>query len=673
MSKSKENNVGMSLRQISEGQLLKYTNMMKGWQNRWFVLDPRTGMLEYFMSEAERKQRPRASLHLAGAIVVPSEEDSYTFSVNAANENSFKLRATDAKERQHWINRLRVVAQAHTQVLAESNPPLFRDHSQLSNSNLSTSSAISASPHNTGPSQKMLSCNLTVLDAFSGVRDYLRRVECEHQRLVHDIESLPSSGSTTTCTDTEILILKATSQATLLCLEQCLAILHYQQQQPTKPVKVNSAGSSPLLGYSNSKKSMEFKQISDSPRLRSESAVSALSDKNLSGAYSSDTNESPSVPVLDDESQYVPIAEESLSLVAQEMGNEEYKGRTLKLLSQLKLGTELTKVNLPVFCCEPRSLLQVIADAFRQPHLLLKMAKESDADHRMAMVVQWYLGCIRACRLEMTAARKPFNPVLGEIFKCIWNMKDEDTGEMLVFRFLAEQVSHNPPVSAFHFECQQRGLSVHGNLSIKAKFMGMYVGVALGGDLVLQLPPHKQSPEGDIEKYEMTFPMLYLRSFLSEPWLEFGGKINVNCSESRSSAGIVFQTKPFYGGKPHQVTAEIKTHSGNTAARMSGDWMSGVMEMSWVNGQSESINLETVGEWLEKKIRRISDQADDESYKLWHPVRQNLVSGDFQMAAEHKKMIEERSREKERKRHNQGMSFCATYFEPNNDLWLRKK
>ena len=45
----KENNVGISLRQITEGQLLKYTNMMKGWQNRWFVLDPHTGMLEYFM------------------------------------------------------------------------------------------------------------------------------------------------------------------------------------------------------------------------------------------------------------------------------------------------------------------------------------------------------------------------------------------------------------------------------------------------------------------------------------------------------------------------------------------------------------------------------------------------------------------------------------------------
>ncbi|EFX77571.1 hypothetical protein DAPPUDRAFT_321306 [Daphnia pulex] len=295
------------------------------------------------------------------------------------------------------------------------------------------------------------------------------------------------------------------------------------------------------------------------------------------------------------------------------------KGRTLKLLSQLKLGTELTKVNLPVFCCEPRSLLQVIADAFRQPNLLLKKSRESDVEHRMAMVVQWYLGCIRACQLEMTAARKPFNPVHGEIFKCFCNMKDEATGEILLFRLVAEQVSHNPPVSAFHFECPQQRLSISGNLSIKAKFMGMYVGVTLGGDMVLELPAHNHSQDQETEKYEMTFPMLYLRSFLFEPWLEFGGMININCSESKLSAGIVFQTKPFYGGKPHQVTAEIKGQSGNTTARISGDWTSGVMELCWVNGQSESIDLQTEGDLLEKKIRRISDQADEESYKLWYP------------------------------------------------------
>ena len=177
---------------------------------------------------------------------MPSEEDSFTFTVNAANAESFKLRAVDAKERQYWITRLRVVAQAHTQVMAESNPPLFRDHPQLCAA-LSAASVSSCNTqvNTTQPTKKILTCNLTVLDAFSSVRDYLRRVECEHQRLVHHIEDLPLSGIKVTSIDTELLLLKATSQATLLCLEQCLAILHYQQQQPNKPQVISNL----ILGF----------------------------------------------------------------------------------------------------------------------------------------------------------------------------------------------------------------------------------------------------------------------------------------------------------------------------------------------------------------------------------------------------------------------------------------
>lgn len=127
--------------------------------------------------------------------------------------------------------------------------------------------------------------------------------------------------------------------------------------------------------------------------------------------------------------------------------NEEYKVRTLKLLSQLKLGMELTRINLPIFFCEPRSVLQVLSDAFRQPQLLLRYScfkrlnfvsryliyklstifsasKESNPEQRMAKITQWYLGCIRACQIEMAASRKPFNPTLGETFKCIWNLND---------------------------------------------------------------------------------------------------------------------------------------------------------------------------------------------------------------------------------------------------------
>ena len=35
--------------QPMEGQLYKYTNVVKGWQYRWFMMDPHKGTLEYYM------------------------------------------------------------------------------------------------------------------------------------------------------------------------------------------------------------------------------------------------------------------------------------------------------------------------------------------------------------------------------------------------------------------------------------------------------------------------------------------------------------------------------------------------------------------------------------------------------------------------------------------------
>ena len=40
--------MSVCFRQPMEGLLHKYTNVMKGWQFRWFVLDPQKGKLHYF-------------------------------------------------------------------------------------------------------------------------------------------------------------------------------------------------------------------------------------------------------------------------------------------------------------------------------------------------------------------------------------------------------------------------------------------------------------------------------------------------------------------------------------------------------------------------------------------------------------------------------------------------
>ena len=39
------------LRQPVEGNMLKFTNVVKGWQYRYFVLDPERGSLDYYIEK----------------------------------------------------------------------------------------------------------------------------------------------------------------------------------------------------------------------------------------------------------------------------------------------------------------------------------------------------------------------------------------------------------------------------------------------------------------------------------------------------------------------------------------------------------------------------------------------------------------------------------------------
>ena len=108
-----------------------------GWQYRWFELHPESGQLEYYYYEdhglhdlvsGKDKNRKIGNKgkkeHIAGAVVVPSEEDSQTFNVNFASGESYKLRAPNVKERQIWVDRIRAVSQLHDRAIAHSNPPV---------------------------------------------------------------------------------------------------------------------------------------------------------------------------------------------------------------------------------------------------------------------------------------------------------------------------------------------------------------------------------------------------------------------------------------------------------------------------------------------------------------------------------------------------------------------
>ena len=91
-----------------QGWLFKWTNRIKGYQRRWFVVSD--DFLLYFLhgeaaSEAAAQQPPRGWIRLAGSTIY-ALGDGLTFAVSSAEGETFKMRAADEAERRRWMEAL---------------------------------------------------------------------------------------------------------------------------------------------------------------------------------------------------------------------------------------------------------------------------------------------------------------------------------------------------------------------------------------------------------------------------------------------------------------------------------------------------------------------------------------------------------------------------------------
>lgn len=154
---------------------------------------------------------------------------------------------------------------------------------------------------------------------------------------------------------------------------------------------------------------------------------------------------------------------------------------------------------LPTFILEKRSLLEMYADFMSHPDLFVAIADGSSAEERMVRFVEYYLTSFHEGR-KGAIAKKPYNPIIGETFHCSWKVPrrpqtpqapegPESTAssatppqEPYQVRFVAEQVSHHPPVSGFYAECPERRMCVNTHVWTKSKFMGMSIGVSMVGE-----------------------------------------------------------------------------------------------------------------------------------------------------------------------------------------------
>lgn len=85
-----------------KGWLSKWTNYIKGYQRRWFVLS--NGLLSYYRNQAEMAHTCRGTMSLHGALI--HTEDSCTFVISNGGTQTFHIKAASEVERQRWVTAL---------------------------------------------------------------------------------------------------------------------------------------------------------------------------------------------------------------------------------------------------------------------------------------------------------------------------------------------------------------------------------------------------------------------------------------------------------------------------------------------------------------------------------------------------------------------------------------
>lgn len=512
---------------LLEGPLSKWTNVMKGWQFRWFVLEENSGLLSYYTSkEKMMKGVRRGCVRLKGAVIGIDDQDVNTFTITV-DHKTFHFQAKDADEREKWVRRLEDTilrhanrsrgiwsdqsynspygsdttrranylqtldkriseADAYLQLMIEqikkieqkiltaetANPPL----SPTSNVSevIGSESAESLGEASTGairktstdPNKALLESANLMLESFKHsivllqiAKNTAHPVNGIYQGpnitkpISEMVDRSPDSVDMNNIVGPSSLPTEYGSE----CIEQKLS-----------QVKISNANVSPTsmqlhvpeTSYSSSEGEDDFYDATENPFSSSASlkeeentdksspAITAKSTwssqrDSISTAFRNDGS-------LDYDAMYEDDTENDLSM-------ESHGSVVTHLLSQVKIGMDLTKVVLPTFILERRSLLEMYADYFAHPDLFVKIADFKTPRERMIETVRWYLSSYHAGR-KSAVAKKPYNPILGEIFQCHWDLGNDGGKDTSLandgpvpwcrrdqLTFVAEQVCHHPP------------------------------------------------------------------------------------------------------------------------------------------------------------------------------------------------------------------------------------
>eukprot|EP01137_Pigoraptor_chileana_P031302 Opistho-2@18946 len=344
-----------------------------------------------------------------------------------------------------------------------------------------------------------------------------------------------------------------------------------------------------------------------------------------------------------------------------QLPNERPPDGDVSLWSVLRknIGKDLSKISMPVTLNEPLGALQRLCEELDYASLLDDAAALDDPIDRMVRVAAFAVSAYAGS--QHRAGKKPFNPVLGETYECV----RPDRG----FAFVAEQVSHHPPVSACY--CVGGNFRFWQELQIKNKFWGKSMEVFPSGAVHVTLPSR-----GD--HYEWSKVTTCVHNIMSgDKWVDHYGTMEIRNDRAGVVCRLEFARSGMFGAASTAVSGRVLV--GNKAVRtIAGTWDAslecapaeggGAPQVIWRATPAPANAARFYGfsqfalelNELHPHMTKVLPHTDTR----FRPDQRALEDGDVRSAEDAKSRVETIQRESRKEREKAGVEWYPRYFAP---------
>ncbi|XP_008419846.1 oxysterol-binding protein-related protein 3-like [Poecilia reticulata] len=329
------------------------------------------------------------------------------------------------------------------------------------------------------------------------------------------------------------------------------------------------------------------------------------------------------------------------------------------------IGKDLSKVAMPVQLNEPINTLQRLCEELEYSELLDIANQTEDPYQRMVYVATFAISAYASSYYR--AGSKPFNPVLGETYEC----DRPDKG----FRFIAEQVSHHPPVSACHSD--SKNFCFWQDVRWKNKFWGKSMEIVPMGTTHVTLPAF-----GD--HYEWNKVTSCIHNILSgQRWIEHYGEMAIkNMNSNVCQCKVTFVKAKSWSSTVNEIEGVVTDSNGKVVHTIFGKWHESVfqgdppsatciwranpmpVEQEQYYGFTQfAVELNE----LDSSLRPLLPPTDTR----FRPDQRLLEEGNIDGAEEQKQRIEQLQRERRRVLQDNSMVHQPRFFKKSkDDTWV---